>query len=313
MESHFNIDHSPKLPGWNRVFTGSMSFFIRGLKAIANILLGTNTAPEIDISDDYNIGNPKMKSVSIFGLIDFIITAEELYDSNDLTEQEYATLLNAIIMGHDSVRSLFDLYHNPDFLLACDSNEDIQSSLCLRDLYHLAKKLEPLQPQSEIDDSSLKWAIKTGVHNFSADVPKVTQEFINIIFHMFSSGDQMVLAACEKFVHTGDTEFVAEVLLREWNIYCRNNTFIEEDAISSPEVMQYEPTVSTEVPDCLLTAVASLVDEGELANGEAVALIASYFEGNQLLQEIYDHFIEFGDVNDFLMMVRSSLSCSKSC
>jgi hypothetical protein len=76
MESHFNIDHSPKLPGWNRVFTGSMSFFIRGLKAIANILLGTNTAPEIDISDDYNIGNPKMKSVSIFGLIDFIITAE---------------------------------------------------------------------------------------------------------------------------------------------------------------------------------------------------------------------------------------------
>ena len=308
MESHFNIDHSPKLPDCNRVFTGSMSFFVRGLKAIANILLGTGTAPEIDI------GYPETTPVSIVGITEFIIIAEELYESNDITEQEYVTLLDAIIVGHDSVLSLFDLYHNnPDFQLACDSNEDIQSSLCLRDLLHLAKKLEPLQPQSEIGDSLLQWAIKTGVHNFSTSVPDVTQDFIKIIFHMFSSGDQMVLAACEKFVETGDTEFVVEVLLREWKIYCRNNPFREEDAICSPDVMQYEPSTSNEVPDCLVTAVAALVDEGELANGEAVALVASYLEGNQLLHEIYDHFIEFGDVTDFLMMVRSSLSCSRSC
>ena len=49
-----------------------------------------------------------------------------------------------------------------------------------------------------------------------------------------------------------------------------------------------------------------MVDEGELANDKAVALVASYLKGDQLLNEIYDHFIEFGDVDDFLMMVSSS-------
>ena len=288
-----------------------MSYFIRGLKTIANILLGTNSAALEH--DDYDSAYPKETPMSIFGITDFVIAAEELYDSNGLTEQEYVTLLDAVIMGHASVRSLFDLYHNPDFLLACDSNEDIQSSLCLRDLFHLGKKLEPLKHQSLTSDSLLKWAIKTGMHNFSTDVPEATQEFINIIYHMFSSGDEMILGACEKFVETGDTEFVVEVLLREWNIYCRNNTFRdEEDALASPEAVQHVPsTAGREVPDCLLTATACLVDEGELANDEAVALIASYLQGNQLLHEIYDHFIEFGDVDDFLMMVSPALSDSK--
>lgn len=284
-----------------------MCYFIRGLKAIANILLGTKAAPEIDVSDNYyNTTCPKNESMSIFGITDFVISAEELYESNDLTKQEYVTLLHAIIVGHASVLALFDLYHNPDFLLACDSDEDIQSSLCLRDLYHLGKKLEPLQPRSETGDSLLKWAIKTGIHNFSADFPEVTQEFINIIFHMFSSGDEMVLAACEKFVSTGDTEFVVEVLIREWNIYCRNNTFREEGANTPPKELQIEPSPCADVPDCLLTAIACLVDEGELANDKAVALVASYLKGDQLLNEIYDHFIEFGDVDDFMMMVSSS-------
>lgn len=276
-----------------------MSYFIRGLKAIANILL--NSSPEVDESNEYNADSPK--KMSIFGITDFVISAEELYDSNDLSEQEYVTLLDAIIIGHASVLALFDLYHNPDFLLACDSNEDIQASLCLRDLFHLGKKLEPLQPQSETDDGLLKWAIKTGIHNFSADVPEVSQEFINIIFHMFSSGDEMVLSACEKFAETGDTEFVVEMLLREWNIYCRNNIFREEDVISSPEQVQQETHACAEVPNCLLTAVACLIDEDELANDEAVALVASYLQGDQLLHEVYDHFIEFGNVDDFLMMV----------
>jgi hypothetical protein len=310
MEFDIASDHSTKHPALNRVFTGSKSYFIRGLKAIANILL--NSSPEVNKSNEYNTDYPTKTSMTIFGITDFVISAEELYDSNDLSEQEYVTLLDAIIVGHASVRALFDLYHNPDFLLACDSNEDIQSSLCLRDLFHLGKKLEPLQPQPETDDGLLKWAIKTGIHNFSADVPELSQEFINIIFHMFSSGDEMVLAACEKFVETGDTGFVSEMILREWNIYCRNNTVREEDCISSPKLVQQETSECAEVPNCLLTAVACLVDEDEMANDEAVALIASYLQGDQLLHEVYGHFIEFGNVDDFLMMVSSPVLVARA-
>jgi hypothetical protein len=53
-------------------------------------------------------------------------------------------------------------------------------------------------------DNLLKWAIKTGIRYFSAamttdtDVP---QDFVNIIYHMFSSGKEIVLGlpnACRK-------------------------------------------------------------------------------------------------------------------
>ena len=255
------------------------------------------------MGDDCDVAIPKKTALTIVAITDFVTAAKELYDSNDLTEQEYVTLLDAIIVGHASVQSLFDLYHNPDFLLACDSNKDIRGSLCLRDLLHLGKKLEALKPKSESDDSLLKWAIETGVHNFTTDFSEVPQEFINIIFHMFSSGDEMVLASCEKFVETGDTKFVLEMLLREWNIYCRNNNFREEDAMSSPKSFHDKPTNDIGFPDCLLTAIACLVDEGDLTNDAAVALLASYLEGNQLLNDVYEHFIEFGDVDVFLEMV----------
>ena len=58
--------------------------------------------------------------------------------------------------------------------------------------------------------------------------------------------------------------------------------------------------------DVLLTAVACLVDQQELSEDAAAALLASWSgsgKRRQLLRDIYDHFIEFGGVDDFLDMV----------
>ena len=217
--------------------------------------------------------------MTIFSLTDFVIQADELFDTNDLSAQQYATLLNAIFSGHSSVQSLFDLYHNPDFLLAVDADEDLRESLCSRDLLHLGKKLEPLSPiEEEQDDNLLKWAIKTSLHNFATTLStELPQEFVNIIYHMFSSGDEMVLGACQKFVdaHVCGAEMesdpVEDMLFREYSIYERNRTFREGlSSIVSEEVTSVdEPSKSLvesslceaspeeednnkDFPDCLL-------------------------------------------------------------
>lgn len=157
-----------------------MAYFVQGLKAIAKILLNAKASPSID--DEASVASElKQAAMTIFGLTDFVISADELYESDDLTAQQYATLLNAIFEGHSSVQSLFDLYHNPDFLIACDSDEELRSSLCLRDMLHLGKKLEPLEPRSpqSQDDELLKWAIRTGIHNFAASLStELCQDFI---------------------------------------------------------------------------------------------------------------------------------------
>lgn len=289
-----------------------MSYFVQGLKTIAKILLDVKSFDQ----DEDSVADPKQTSMTIFGLTDFVISADELFESNDLTAQQYTTLLNAIFTGHTSVQSLFDLYHNPDFLIACDSDEDLRSSLCLRDLLHLGKKLEPMQPQSSQDDGLLKWAIKTGIHNFASSLPsEMPQEFVNIIYHMFSSGDDMVLAACQKFVDTDDSDAVEEMLLREYQIFCRNKTPPRSsEEYTEGQVLAKESFSFAKVsddkedgtfPDCLLTAVACL--ENDIGEDAAATILASYANGNQLLHDIYDHFIEFGGVDDFLSMVNDYL------
>jgi hypothetical protein len=64
----------------------------------------------------------------------------------------------------------------------------------------------------------------------------------------------------------------------------------------------------TAFPTCLLTAVGSLVDEQEMSEDEAIQIIVSFTEGDKLLHDIYDHFIEFGCVDTFLSMVSSHIS-----
>ena len=305
-----------------------MSYFVQGLLAIAVILLGADASPANDEMKVF----PRQTSISISGLTDFVVSASELYDSADVTVQQYATLLDAIFSGHSSVQALFDLYHNPEFLLAC--NTDDYLSLCKRDLLHLAEKLEPLEQQSSTGDDILKWAIKTGLHNFyatmSADT-EVPQEFVNIIYHMFSSGDEMVLSACQQFVETNDCDVIVDMLLREWDIYCGNKSFLSEEkesfddaasdqgpvhvfpkspnpSVESPLVKAFDITATEgNFPSCLLTGVGCLVDQHEMSEDDAVTILVSYAEGDKFLHDIYDHFIEFGGVDDFLRMV--SLDC----
>jgi hypothetical protein len=288
-----------------------VAYFVRGLKAIADILLGADFALASDDNDDFS----RKISMNITGLTDFVITADELFECDDVTVHEHATLLDAILSGHPAVQALFDLYHNPDFLLACNADKDLAGSLCMRDMLHLAKKLEPLQPQSSVSDNLLKWAIKTGIHNFSAamsadtDVPR---EFVNIIYHMFSSGDEMVLSACQKFVETSDGDVIVDMLFREWDIYCGNKVFLSEEkenccADRNPST---ESSLSAKVstadgnfPRCLLTAVGCLVEQDEVTEDAAAKILVSYAEGDNLLHDVYDHFIRFGGVDDFLRMV----------
>ena len=181
---------------WDSLYTGDSKYFVQGLKAIAQTLLCADDDMEefaLPSIDEGSVADNKSSPMTIFGLTDFVSCAEDLFETEDITGQQYATLLNAIFSGHSGVQSLFDLYHNPDFLIACDFDVDLRGSLCLRDLHHLARKLEPVQPQS-LGDKHLKWAIKTGLHNFATNMPceSLPQDFVNIIYHMFSSGDEMV-------------------------------------------------------------------------------------------------------------------------
>jgi len=68
----------------------------------------------------------------------------------------------------------------------------------------------------------------------------------------------------------------------------------------------------TAFPTCLLTAVGSLVDEQEMSEDAATEILVSFTEGDKLLHDIYDHFIEFGCVDTFLSMVSSLICCFES-
>jgi hypothetical protein len=132
---------------------------------------------------------------SIFSLTEFIETADELLLGRDLTAEQYITVVWAIYSGHAEVEKLFDLHGCPDFLLACDS-EDFRLALLMRDLLSLGKTL-PLITVGPSDEL-LKWAIHTGLHNFSETIAtEMPSEFKTIIYHMFSSGDEFVLSACK--------------------------------------------------------------------------------------------------------------------
>ena len=167
-----------------------VSYFVQGLKAVAKILIDGKEEQELTAGTD-----AMETAMTIFSLTDFVICADSLYEVNDLTANQYITLLNAIFAGKPEVLALQSLYHNPDFILACDS-EDVRESLYLRDLLHLGQRLEPLMLGSieSQGDGLLKWSIKTGLHNFSASMSsELPQEFVNIIYHMFSSGGRFVV------------------------------------------------------------------------------------------------------------------------
>jgi hypothetical protein len=155
------------------VYAENMSFFVKGLKEIASVLMGSSDEDAMLLMEE---GAPKTSAKTIFGLSEFVIATDELYESNDVTTEQYVTLLHAIFSDDEDIERLFDLYQNPDFLLACDTEND-RSSLLLRDLLHIGKRLNPIKS----DDSMLKWAMHTGVHNFAASTSNVPKEFFNIM------------------------------------------------------------------------------------------------------------------------------------
>ena len=121
----------------------------------------------------------------------------------------------------------------------------------------------------------------------------------------------MILSACTEMVEADDSSPVEEVLLREYQIFLRNFAFRKEDEavrekLAEASLAKASDDVSEDgdYPDCLLTAVACLAEAGQLTEAEAASLISSYAKGNQLLKDCYDHFIEFGDTDDFFDMVR---------
>jgi len=156
------------------VYAENMSFFIKGLKDIASVLIGGSSDEEAMLLMEE--GAAKKSAKTIFGLSEFVIATDELYECNDITTGQYATLLHAIFSDDEDIERLFDLYQNPDFLVACE-NENQRCSLMLRDLLHIGQKLTPI----DSDDTLLKWAIHTGVHNFAANNSDVPKEFFNIM------------------------------------------------------------------------------------------------------------------------------------
>ena len=158
------------------VYAENMAFFEMGLKAIASVLIGGMTSDEMLLMEE---GAANKKSAkTIFGLSEFVIATEELYESSDLTTEQYATLLHAIFSDDEDMERLFDLYQNPDFLLACDTDE-LRYNLLLRDLLHIGQKMAPIEACD--NDTLLKWSIHTGIHNFAATNGDLPKEFVNIM------------------------------------------------------------------------------------------------------------------------------------
>lgn len=118
------------------------------------------------------------------------------------------------------------------------------------------------------------------------------------------------------------------------DIYCRNKSLLEETfnaeeagyddeeakPVTQPDSLEFqkdaiesslaEAAGEGSFPDCLLSAVALLVDNDEITEDGASSLLASYGH-NQLLQDVYDHFIDFGGVDEFLSMVSIPLLSSR--
>jgi hypothetical protein len=130
-------------------------------------------------------------SKTLYGMVEFVSAADELLEGSDFTVEQYIAVIDAIYSGHEEVEKLYELHCSPDFLLACE-DEDLRGALLIKSIMALGTGLPPVAsaPSDGPSDELLKYAIYTGIHNFSASlsIPAPT-EFRNIIYHMFSSGD----------------------------------------------------------------------------------------------------------------------------
>jgi hypothetical protein len=119
-----------------------------------------------------------------------------------------------------------------------------------------------------------------------------------------TSLSEVVIAACKEFIESNDSEVMETMIRREWEIYCKNQEkFFETSAaesISEAGSASVGAAEYQEAPELLLTAVAALVDMGEMEEDNAAVLIASYMRGNYLLRDIFNHYVEHGNTDGFL-------------
>ena len=134
---------------------------------------------------------------------------------------------------------------------------------------------------------------------------------------MFSSGDELVLDGCKDFVKSNDADVMENMLDREWSIYCKNNhiypkveteteTLAEglEEEIDTMDHNAKEKGNITVIPEVLTTATSCLVELNDINPSEAAAILASYSKGNQLVVDVYETYMQDGDTDTFLSMLR---------
>ena len=134
---------------------------------------------------------------------------------------------------------------------------------------------------------------------------------------MFSSGDELVLEACKDFVDSNDAEVMSNMIEREWSIYCKNNQIVpKSDATSVAEeldeelkedVESVEPEAkdkNKDIPEVLTTACSCLAELNDVTANEAAAILSSYAKGNQVVSDVYETYMQDGDTDTFLSMLR---------
>jgi len=133
-----------------------------GIKSFAELL--------IDSEDDViPVETPTKQSLrTIWGLIDFVTSAEDLFLSGDLTREDYATLVNAIFAGQSLVQALYHLYQNRTFRYEYGWDESLAESIHLRDLLRVAKNpcLSMPQDSSMLNKPSSAAAITSVPNDF---------------------------------------------------------------------------------------------------------------------------------------------------
>ena len=135
---------------------------------------------------------------------------------------------------------------------------------------------------------------------------------------MFSSGDELILEACKDFVDSDDAEVMDKMIEREWSIYCKNNQIVlkadttsvaEESEEELKTVVEHKGMVEVEgkdkeIPEVLTTACSCLTELNDVTANEAAAILASYAKGNQVVADVYETYMQDGDTDTFLSMLR---------
>ena len=104
------ISHGSSFVFGNSEITGDLNYFIKALKFFAQVL----TKDGIDELEMIKGNHQPFWTAS--GLINFLSSAEDLFRSDNLTRQEYATLIYAVFEEQKLIEALYHLFRNPRVL-----------------------------------------------------------------------------------------------------------------------------------------------------------------------------------------------------